>query len=190
MKTLSSLLGASALIAACSGAPAGAPSVTPGSDLPTLAPPIATAPAPTEPPAPTDAPDASPGGVGDRIEVSGYQYLRLVEAEYTAEGYSDVFKPAEGNVIYAFLFEFEGLDPEGSSFNPLYFDLTVDGTDYNTAVLGSKEPALGSGDLQPGDTAEGWVSFEAPLADEIVLKYEPVMGLAGNAVEWVVEVIQ
>jgi hypothetical protein len=179
-------------VLACTAAPASAPTSTPASVAPTLAPPVAT-PGATPPRVATDAPTAppaSPGSVGDRIEVSGYQYLTLAESEYSTDGYSEFFAPDEGNVIYAFLFEFEGLDPDGSSYNPLYFDLTVDGTEFKTAFLGGKEPTLKSGQLQPGATASGWISFNAPLADEVILKYEPVLGLAGNAVEWTVTVVQ
>ena len=207
MSRLALLFGMSLLVVACSGAPAATTSapatvaptsaptlVPPTVGIPTLAPPIAT-PAITAPAISTDAPSAPPasgetGSVGEKVEVSGYQYLTLVESEYTTEGYSDFFKPDAGNVIYAFLFEFEGLDADGSSYNPLYFDLTVDGTRFSTAFLGGKEPTLSSGELQPGATASGWISFNAPLADRVTLKYEPVLGFAGNAVEWNVTVVQ
>lgn len=196
MSRLALLLGASLLVVACSGAPASTPTnapptLAPPTLSPTVAPPTLAPPAVTAPAVATDAPTAPPPGtVGDRIEVSGYQYLTLAESEYSTDGYSEFFAPDEGNVIYAFLFEFEGLDPEGSSYNPLYFDLTADGVKFSAAFLGGKEPTLDSGELQPGATASGWVSFNAPLADEVILKYEPVMGLAGNAVQWRVEVVQ
>ena len=191
MSKLALFLGASLMVAGCSTAPASTPTSTLAEVAPTLAPPTST-PGATPPQVATDAPSAppaSPGNVGDRIEVSGYQFLTLAESEYSTDGYSEFFAPEEGNVIYAFLFEFEGLDPEGSSYNPLYFDLTVDGVRFSTAILGGKEPSLDSGELQPGATASGWISFNAPLADQVILKYEPVMGLAGNAVEWNVEVL-
>lgn len=194
MSRLALLLGVSLLVVACSGAPASTPTTAPASVAPTLAPaPTVVTPAPTlshVETLPPSAPPASAGSVGDKIEVSGYQYLTLAESEYSTDGYSEFFAPDEGNVIYAFLFEFEGLDPEGSSYNPLYFDLTVDGVKFSTAILGGKEPTLESGELEPGATASGWISFNAPLAEEVVLKYEPVMGLAGNAVEWSVTVVQ
>lgn len=191
MSKLALFLGVSLIVAGCSAAPASTPTSTLAEVAPTLAPPVATLGA-TPPQVATDAPSAppaSPGSLGDRIEVSGYQYLTLAESEYSTDGYSEFFAPHEGNVIYAFLFEFEGLDAEGSSYNPLYFDLTVDGVRFSTAILGGKEPTLDSGELQPGATASGWISFNAPLADQVILKYEPVMGLAGNAVEWNVEVL-
>lgn len=207
MSRLALLFGMSLLVVACSGAPTAttnAPAtVAPGTVAPTLVPPTVGAPtiapiatpAITAPAIATDAPSGPPasgetGNVGEKVEVSGYQYLTLVESEYTTGGYSDFFKPDEGNVIYAFLFEFEGIDADGSSYNPLYFDLTVEGTRFSTAFLGGKEPTLSSGELQPGATASGWISFNAPLADQVALKYEPVSGFAGNAVEWNVTVVQ
>lgn len=192
MGKLAWLLGGTLLVVACTSAPAVTPTSAPASIAPTLAPQPTVTPSPTVP-APTDAPSASPAGdvsgsAGEKIKVGDYQYITMVDAEYSAEGYSEFFAPDEGNVIYAFEVEFEGLDPSGSSYNPLYFDLDVAGVEYHTSILGAKEPTLGSGDLQPGSTASGWISFDAPLADEIILKYEPVLGLAGNAVEWLVTV--
>lgn len=195
MARLAWLLGGTLLLIACTGAPAAAPTNPPASVAPTVAAPPTVTPAATAATAPTDAPSASPpgdtsGSQGEKITVGDYQYITMVDAEYSTDGYSDFFGPDEGNVIYAFLLEFEGIDPAGSSYNPLYFDLEVDGVEYNSALLGGKEPTLSSGSLQPGATIEGWISFDAPLADEILLQYEPVLGLAGNRVEWVVTVEQ
>jgi hypothetical protein len=111
----------------------------------------------------------------------------MADAEWSASGYREFFEPAEGNVLYAFLMEFEGIDPEGSSYNPLYFKLTVDGTEYTWYLFG-KEPELGSGDLAAGETIQGWLTFEAPLVDSVVLRYEAVGGLVGDPVEWTVTV--
>lgn len=188
MSKLSWLLGATLLVVACTSAPVATPTLV----APTLAPqPTVTASPPTA--APTDAPSASPAGdvsgtAGEKITVGDYQYITMLDAEYSTEGYTDLFKPDEGNAIYAFELEFEGLDPSGSSYNPLYFDLDVAGVEFQTTFLGGKEPTLGSGELEPAATATGWISFNAPLADEITLKYEPVLGLEGNAVEWLVTV--
>jgi hypothetical protein len=187
------LVGGALLVIACAGAPANIATSTPPTVGPTLAPqPTATPPpavssAPTDVPSPSASGDVS-GSAGERITIGDYQYVTMLNAEYSTEGYSEIFKPDEGNAIYAFELEFEGLDPSGSSYNPLYFDLVVGGVEYSNALLGAKEPTLGSGELDPGATASGWLSFEAPLADEIVLRYEPVLGLAGNSVEWLVTV--
>ncbi len=179
------------------------PPATPSAAVTAATTPAPTTPAPaTSPPAapsatdapPTDttpsqtAPVATDGDVlGDKLRVGDYQFVTMAEAEYSPDGYSEFLEPDEGNVVYAFLMEFEGIDPEGSSYNPFYFKLFVDDFEYSQSLLG-KEPDLGSGDLQPGDTVRGWMSFEAPLADEVRLVYEPVMGLAGDPVEWVVTV--
>ncbi len=199
MVKLDGLLGAMVLLVGCGSAPVGAPTSAPASIGATLAPqpPVVqqptVMPSPTTASAPSDAPSASPAGdvtgsADEKITVGDYQYITMLDAEYSTEGYTEFFKPDEGNAIYAFELEFEGLDPSGSSYNPLYFDLDVAGTEYQTSFLGGKEPTLGSGELQPGATASGWVSFNAPLADEITLRYEPVLGLEGNAVEWLVTV--
>lgn len=193
MSKLAWLLGATLLVVACGGAPAATPTSAPASIAQTLTPQPTATPPPTAASTPTGAPSAVPSGgtsgsQGEKIQVGDYQYITMADAEYSTEGYSEFFGPDEGNAIYAFLLEFGGIDPSGSSYNPLYFDLDVAGTEYHTAFLGGKEPTLSSGKLDPGGTASGWISFNAPLADEIILKYEPVMGLAGNAVEWVVTV--
>lgn len=140
----------------------------------------------TQAPSPTVAPG---GSVGSKIQIGDFQYVTLVEAEWSESGYSEFFAPEDGNVIYAFLLEFEGIDPSGSSYNPFYFDLIADGFEFNYSAVG-KEPALGSGDLQPGRTIRGWMSFEAPLTEQVVLKYEPVLGLEGDTVEWTVNVVR
>ena len=149
----------------------------------TLAPPP-TAATTSQPTAGTDD-----GSVGEKIQLGDYQYVTMAEAEWSESGYPEFFAPAEGNVLYAFLMEFEGIDPEGSSYNPFYFDLIVDGFEYSYYLFG-KEPMLQSGDLSPGATIRGWMTFEAPLADTVLLRYEPVMGLAGDSVEWTVTVTQ
>ena len=163
---------------------------------PTLLPPTRTAaitPTVTLPPPPTSgaiAP-ASPGegSVGEKIRVADYQYVTMAEAEWSDSGYQEFFEPAEGNVLYAFLMEFEGIDPEGSSYNPFYFKLNADGFEYSYYLFG-KEPTLQSGDLTPGATVRGWLTFEAPLADTVLLKYEPIFGLGRDTVEWTVTVNQ
>lgn len=187
------LVGATLLAVACAGAPAPIATSAPPTVGPTLAPqPTATPPAaatsaPTDVASPSASGDVS-GSAGEKITVGDYQYVTMLNAEYTTDGYSEVFQPDEGNAMYAFELEFEGIDPSGSSYNPLYFDLEVAGVEYSNAILGAKEPTLGFGELEPGATASGWLSFEAPLADEIILRYEPVLGLAGNSVEWLVTV--
>ena len=127
--------------------------------------------------------------MGEKIRVADYQYVTMAEAEWSDSGYQDFFEPAEGNVLYAFLMEFEGIDPEGSSYNPFYFKLTADGFEYSYYLFG-KEPTLQSGDLTPGATVRGWLTFEAPLADTVLLKYAPIFGLGGDTVEWTVTVNQ
>jgi hypothetical protein len=113
----------------------------------------------------------------------------MADAEWSETGYQEFFEPAEGNVLYTFLMEFEGLDPDGSSYNPLYFTFTIEGTEYDWYLFG-KEPSLQSGELEPGATASGWLTFEAPLADTVVLTYVPVSGLVDGSAEWTVTVNQ
>ena len=58
------------------------------------------------------------------------------------------------------------------------------------AVSFGKDPKLESGELEPGGTASGWLTFEAPLADTVVLLYEPVSGMIDGSAEWTVTINQ
>ncbi len=185
----------SALVVACSGTPAAAQATAQGTPPPlvtpvvTERPPTATA---TTAAAGTQSPTAgqasrAPGTAGDKLQLGDYQYVTMVDAEWSPTGYDEFIKPAAGNVVYAFLMEFEGIDPSGSSYNPLYFKLDLEGTEYNYSPFG-KEPLLESGDLETGQTAEGWISFEAPQAEEVIVRYDPVLGLAGQPAEWIVTI--
>jgi uncharacterized protein DUF4352 len=130
-------------------------------------------------------PSGSPG-TGEKIRLGDEVFITLVESEYSTTGYSQFFKPAAGNIVYAFLVEFEGIDPAGASYNPLYFKLKAEGFEYNSTLLGGKEPKLSSSnDLAPGDTVRGWVSFEAPKVAESTLTYEPFLS---DKVSWTVTI--
>ena len=216
LSLLSAAISLSALLVACVSVAPGAspvfiPTLAPATTTPTEAPVATTAPTaaaptaglPTEAP-PTDAPatdapttEAPPtasatdeGTVGgEKLRVGDYNYVRMADAEWSSEGYQEFFEPAEGNVLYTFLMEFEGIDPDGSSYNPLDFTLTVDGAEGSWYLFG-KEPKLDSGDLAPGATASGWLTFEAPLADTVTLLYEPVSGLVDGSAEWTVTINQ
>lgn len=142
--------------------------------------PPATLPASTRPPAP---PPGGIGRIGEKIQLGGYQYVTLTDAEFSSTGYGEFFEPDPGNYIYAVLVEFEGIDPSGSSYNPFYFKAVVDGFEYNFSAFG-KEPALQSGELRTGQTVRGWMSFEAPVADLVTVVYDPVFGLEGDPIEW------
>ncbi len=209
----------SALLVACVSVAPGAspifiPTAAPATPVATLAPvatPAPATPAQTEAPLtaapatdapPTDAPPTSgsssaptPGATdegsvgGEKLRVGDYNYVRMAEAEWSSEGYQEFFEPAEGNVLYTFLMEFEGIDPDGSSYNPLDFKLTV-GDAEGTWYLFGKDPKLQSGSLEPGATASGWLTFEAPLADSVVLLYEPVSGMIDGSAEWTVTINQ
>jgi hypothetical protein len=173
--------------------PTTAPTAPP-TTAPTDAPPESTPPSSTPTPEPTQTaaeptPASSSGTGSDKIRLADYQYVTMADAEWSETGYREFFAPDAGNVVYAFLMQFEGIDPNGSSYNPLYFTLTVDGTEYSFWPLG-KEPELGSGDLGAGETAEGWLSIQAPLAASVELKYEPVFGLAGDTATWTITVNQ
>jgi hypothetical protein len=176
-----------------------APTALPTGALPTAAPPT-EAPASDAPPtdaSPTSAPSFEPSPAatdegtvgGEKLRVGDYNYVRMADAEWSPEGYQEFFEPAEGNVLYTFLMEFEGIDPDGSAYNPLDFTFTVDGTEYDWYLFG-KDPKLESGELAPGATATGWLTFEAPLADSVVLLYEPVSGMIDGSAEWTVTINQ
>jgi hypothetical protein len=179
-------------------APTSAPTEAPATAAPATAAPPTDAPAtagpPTEAPL-TSAPSSEPtpsgtddGSVGgEKLRVGDYNYARMADAEWSSEGYQEFFEPAEGNVLYTFLIEFEGLDPDGSSYNPLDFTFTVNETPYSWYLFG-KDPKLESGELAPGETASGWLTFEAPLADTVTLLYAPVSGMVDGSAEWTVTI--
>jgi hypothetical protein len=163
------------------------------SPTPTLNPtvgPNTAPPASTAVGTPGTSPGSDEGSVGEKIRLADYQYVTMADAEWSETGYDDFFEPAEGNVVYAFQMDFEGIAPTGSSYNPLSFKLIANNTEYTYALLTGKEPALTSGELAPGATASGWLSFEAPLVDTVLLRYEPVFGANGDSVEWTVTVNQ
>lgn len=145
---------------------------------------------PTHSPAPTRTgtpPPTAGHTVGEKVRVGDSQFVTLSDAEYSSSGYSEFAEPEGDNVVYAFLLEFEGVDPDGSSYNPFYFSMFADGFEYNFTAFG-KDPALGSGsELRPGQVVRGWMSFEAPKVDTVELVYEPVFGLEGSVI-WTVPI--
>jgi hypothetical protein len=68
-----------------------------------------------------------------------------------------------------------GTKPIG--YNPFYFKLkSADNREY-TATIGGVDPALKSGDHQPGEASRGWVTFEVPEGMALAtVTYDPTFG--------------
>lgn len=140
---------------------------------PTSEPPSASQAAETAEPSSTPEPPAQDATVGDRIQLGDNQYFTVKEVQIWPG--DDFIKADEGNQFVSMLVEVEGIDPEGSSYNPFFFSVKdSDGFEYNFSAFGS-EPMLQSGnDLAAGDKVSGWVTFEMPTSvSEVVLTYQP-----------------
>lgn len=127
--------------------------------------------------------------VGDRVQVGDEQFITLAEFEADWKSDNQFIKPDQGNMFVAFLVEFEGINPEGSSYNPFYFSLIDDQAfEYNFSAFGREPSIKSSNELRPGEKARGWITFEIPkTADTGTLVYEPGFGLVGDEVRYSVE---
>jgi hypothetical protein len=67
----------------------------------------------------------------------------------------------------------------GVDYNPFDFQIFVDGqaVDSWAFVINGPEPALSSGTLPEGRSAEGWLVYEVPAAGEVLLSYSGNMFL-------------
>jgi hypothetical protein len=140
--------------------------------------PTPTAEAPGQSPASSngDQPDNGGGGaakVGDKIKLGDEQYFTVKEVDRWPG--SDFIRPDAGMKFVAVLTQIEGINPEGSSYNPFFFTLRdTDGFEYEFSAF-SKEPQLQSSNrLQAGEKVQGWVTFEVPKSTkQVVLIYSP-----------------
>ena len=134
--------------------------------------------APSEP---SEEPTTAPGGtktyaVGQPIDVAGdfiSSDVRVTVAQVKqAKSYGSYSKPAKGNVYLAVKYTYQGLE-DGATYNPLDWQVFVDGTAVNnfTFVMDGPQPELHSGTLPSGRKAEGWVVYEVPTKGEVILSY-------------------
>jgi ABC-type oligopeptide transport system substrate-binding subunit len=139
---------------------------------------------------PTVEPSAATGGtktyaVGQPIDVTGdfiSSDVRVTVAQVKqAKSYGSYSKPAKGNVYLAVKYAYQGLE-DGATYNPLDWQVFVDGTAVNnfTFVMDGPQPELQSGTLPKDRKAEGWVVYEVPTKGEVILSYGSNM-LGGDA---------
>ena len=98
------------------------------------------------------------------------------KAERWRQGKQDA-KPAKGNVYVAVLVRIEAVSD--ADYSPYYTKVRdKDGFEYDWLVIPRKEPGLGSGELAPGDSVQGWVTFEVPSASagSLTLVYDSLFG--------------
>lgn len=119
----------------------------------------ATALAVTTPAGPTvDAGSPDTVGVGQSVDLDGSRFSVIQVADPEPPGF---FKPSAGNRLVAIEVSQQALR-QRKSFNFTQFKLRDrDGHDYLWAITNS-EPKFGTGTLQPGETAQGWISFQIP----------------------------
>lgn len=138
--------------------------------------------APTEATASSAPKPSGSYGIGDRIKLDEEEYFGVAEVDLDVPG-TAVIKPAAGSKWVAALVEIEGINPDGATYNPLFFKVRdAEGFEYNFSAFG-KEPQLqSSNELKPGQKVKGWVTFEVPDSDgKLTLVYLP--GFIGEAVE-------
>lgn len=107
-------------------------------------------------------------GVGDGFAVTVHRVLDPTPA-------LRYLKPDSGNRWLALDVTVENTGSEEMFYSRYDATLaTKDGKAY-TPWLGSQEPELSVGTLQPGQSARGWINFEIPVGAELAaLLYEPI----------------
>lgn len=71
--------------------------------------------------------------------------------------------PDKGNVFVSALVRIEA--KADSDYSPYYAKVRDgEGFEYDWLIVPRREPSLGSGELAPGDSVQGWVTFEVPRA--------------------------
>jgi len=130
---------------------------------------------------PTVLPSAAAEGsktyaVGQPIDVTGdfiSSDVRVTAAQVKqAKSYGTYSKPAKGNVYLAVKYTYQALE-DGATYNPLDWQVFVDGTAVNnyTFVMDGPKPELQSGSLPKDRKAEGWVVYEVPAKGKVILSY-------------------
>lgn len=97
-------------------------------------------------------------GVGQSVDLDGSRFSVIQVADPEPSGF---FKPSAGNRLVAIEVSQQALRKR-TSFNFTQFKLRdSDDREYSWAITNS-EPKFGTGTLQPGKTAKGWISFQVP----------------------------
>ena len=116
-------------------------------------------------------------GVTARVAGNAYaepQLMTVAQAETWSPPADSWWKPDPGNAFITVLVRTQALG--GISYNPYYFKLRdSSGFEYNHTI--GRDPSLNSGDLAAGDTVQGWLTFEVPVAsvDGTTLTYSQLL---------------
>ncbi|MBN1618471.1 DUF4352 domain-containing protein [Candidatus Dojkabacteria bacterium] len=113
--------------------------------------------------------------LGDRIEFGDY----IVEINTFEDPYvetDEYLQPDAGNKCVAFEVEIEN-STSGDSLSYSDYDFTLydsDGYSYDSSWLCTKEPSLGTGEINAGKKVKGWVTFEVLEESEgFSVQYNP-----------------
>jgi hypothetical protein len=138
-------------------------------------------PSATDEPVPTDVPEPTLAtyGLGQPITVNGDDDNPAVVITFTkfsqhtsyGSGYL-VSRPASGNIYVQVWVTYKAIQ-NGVSYNPFDWQVFVgDVAQQNfSIILESPTPALSSGTLPAGRTAQGWLVYEVPTSGRMVLSY-------------------
>ncbi len=126
------------------------------------------------PPGPSDikpAPKNVTGTVGGAMQLSNAT-VTVVSVDLNFVSGNEFAQPKAGNRFIAVEILYENTGSDKISYNPFDWKLSdSSGFSYDQSFVGGKEPSLHSGDLQIGEKARGFVTFEVPQsASGLVLK--------------------
>ena len=102
--------------------------------------------------------------------------ITVPKAERWKQGKDDA-KPEKGNAYVSVLIRIEA--EADSDYSPYYATLrNAQGFNYDWLVFPRREPWLASGELAPGQSVQGWVTFEVPAKDldGLTLVYDSLFG--------------
>lgn len=146
--------------------------------------PIATSVSPTgtqSAASPAAVAPASLPKVGQTAKTQNYT-LTLQAVEDPATVSSDI-APQPGMRRVAVEVTITNTSTQPVAYNPLYAKVKLaDNTEANVSFLG-KEPSLKSGNLGPGESARGWLTFEVPQASQLAtFSYEIISFGSGGRI--------
>jgi len=122
----------------------------------------------------TSLPPAIDGKMGERVVLD---WIALTVVKLASPAAIGVYQPGQGRVFLDVEVIIENTShSDALPCNPLYFKVKdSDGYEYTTALV-ALDPSLKSGDLAPGEKAQGHVAFEVRQeARGFILAYQPVV---------------
>jgi hypothetical protein len=95
--------------------------------------------------------------------------VKITTIEDDVSSDNQFVKPKEGNRFIAIQILLDNTDGNGNvTANPLFFKLKdTEGNEYNVELMGTKDPALGSSEVEVGDIVKGWITFQIPNSLDI-----------------------